>query len=115
MSERVRLRERHKHFARISLREALDDPALLGNVLKGKSWSPRRALLLAAMGEALTDAEREIFKQLTGRDKEPGQRVEELVGVIGRRGGKSRAISVLATWPDCASTPTSFPVSAASY
>ena len=49
------------------------------------------------MGEQLTDDERAVFKQLTGREHEPGQRVEEFVGVIGRRGGKSRAISVLAT------------------
>jgi hypothetical protein len=50
------------------------------------------------MGERLNDAERKLFKQLTQRDHEPGRRVEELIGVIGRRGGKSRAISVLATY-----------------
>jgi hypothetical protein len=57
-----------------------------------------RTLLIASMGEGLTQDQRVIFKQLTQREHEPGQRVEELVGVIGRRGGKSRAISVLATY-----------------
>jgi hypothetical protein len=97
MVERRRLRS-HRNHARISLRQALDDPNLLGNVLSGDSWKPWRTLLIAAMGEQLTDDERVIFKELTNRDHEPLQRVEEMLGVIGRRGGKSRAISVLATY-----------------
>jgi hypothetical protein len=52
-------------------------------------------LLIAAMGEALTDEERPIFAKLTGRAREPGERVDELWCVIGRRGGKSRAIAAL--------------------
>ena len=82
----------------ITIREALTDTKLLGNVLAGDSWHAWRVLLIAAMGEALTDDERDIFTKLTGRAKEPGQRVEELVSVVGRRGGKSRAMSVLAAY-----------------
>ena len=89
---------RRSAAATITLREALTDPQLLGNVLTGKSWLPWRVLLIAAMGEELTNDERIIFKQLTGREREPGGRCEEFVGVIGRRGGKSRAISVLAAY-----------------
>jgi hypothetical protein len=81
----------------ISMRQALTDEALFGTILGGESWNPWRTLLIAAMGEPLDDAEREIFKQLTGgREREPLQRIEELICVIGRRGGKSRAISALA-------------------
>ena len=83
---------------RVTLRHALTDRALLGGILPGNSWTAWRTLLIAAMGEDLTDDERILFKELTGRDHEPGQRVEEFVGVVGRRGGKSRAISVLATY-----------------
>jgi hypothetical protein len=82
----------------ITMRAALSDPNLLGSLLFGPSWQAWRVLLIAAMGEVLTDDERALFKTLTGRDREQGQRVEELVGVIGRRGGKSRAISVLAAF-----------------
>ena len=36
------------------------------------------------MGEALTDEERKIFTKLTGREREPLQRVEEMASVVGR-------------------------------
>ena len=82
----------------VSLRQALDDPQLLGSVLAGDFWQAWRVLLMASMGEELTEDERLLFRQLTRREHEPGKRVEELVVVAGRRGGKSRAISVLATY-----------------
>jgi hypothetical protein len=82
----------------VTLRKALSDPNLLGNTLAGDSWKAWRVLLIAAVGEELTDDERVIFKQLTGREREPGEMCEEFVGVISRRGGKSRAISVLVSW-----------------
>ncbi len=71
------------------------DRHLLGAVLGGDSWLAWRVLLIAAMGEPLTDDERSIFAKLTGRGREPGVRVDELWCVIGRRGGKSRAIAAL--------------------
>jgi len=80
------------------LRRALSDPKLLGTTLQGDSWAAWRALLIAAMGEALTPEERALFMQLTGREREPLQRVAELVAVVGRRGGKSRALAVLAVY-----------------
>jgi hypothetical protein len=82
----------------ITLRRALADKALLGGVLAGDSWQAWRTLLIASMGESLTDAERAIFTALTGRDHEPLQCVEELVAVVGRRGGKSRAMATLAAY-----------------
>ena len=83
---------------RTSLRAALEDPRLLGEALPGDSWKPWRTILIAAMGEELTDDEREIFTKLTGREREPLVRVEELVGVVGRRGGKSKAMATLAAY-----------------
>ncbi len=38
---------------RITLRQALEDPALLGAVLGGDTWHTWRSILLAAMGEPL--------------------------------------------------------------
>jgi hypothetical protein len=83
---------------RTTLRKALADPQLLGGALGSESWQPWRALLIAAIGEELSDEEREIFSKLTGREREPRQRVHEFVAVVGRRGGKSRAMATLATY-----------------
>lgn len=81
-----------------TMREALTDPALLGNVLRAESWLSWRSLLTAANGEELTDQERVVFQALTARDSEPLSRVEELWVIAGRRGGKSRAAAVMAIY-----------------
>ena len=79
----------------VSMRQALADPKIFGEVLAGDSWATWRALLIAAMGEELTDPERAIFQEVTGRDREPLERVDELWAIVGRRGGKTRAIAIL--------------------
>jgi hypothetical protein len=83
---------------RVPLREALSDPNMLGTAIAGDSWRSWRTLLIAAMGEELHKDEREIFTKLAGREREPLQRVDEFAAVIGRRGGKSRAMATLATY-----------------
>lgn len=83
---------------KVTMREALADPDLLGGAIPGDSWLPWRVLLIAAMGEALTDDERPVFTELTLRDSEPMTRVEEFWGVVGRRGGKTRAAGTLAAY-----------------
>ncbi|SMC70310.1 hypothetical protein SAMN06297251_10632 [Fulvimarina manganoxydans] len=85
----------------VTMRDALAEPHLLGNAMQGDTWAGWRILLIAAMGEELTEEERETFRLLTGRDHEPGERVEELWAVIGRRGGKTRAAAVIAVYLSC--------------
>lgn len=82
----------------VTMREALADPALLGSALPGDSWSLWRVMLIAAMGEPLTDEEREAFTAVTGRDIEPLERVDEWWNVVGRRAGKTRAAGTLAAY-----------------
>jgi hypothetical protein len=84
--------------ARTTLRKALDDPRLLGSALEGESWAAWRILLMAALGEPLKPPELDRFRQLTGRDQAPSERVTEFWAIVGRRGGKSRAIAVLASY-----------------
>jgi hypothetical protein len=81
-----------------TMRAALEDPALLGGILPGDTWRAWRTLLIGIMGEKLTVPERKIFTQFTGREREPEQRVDEAAFVVGRRGGKSRAMSTAATY-----------------
>jgi hypothetical protein len=84
---------------KLSLRRAFDDEKLLGSALGGESWSTWRVVLLASMGEVLRPDELEVFKRVTGgRAEPPSSRVDEALYLIGRRGGKDRAASVLATY-----------------
>jgi hypothetical protein len=82
----------------VTLRKALSDKQLLGNALPGDTWSAWRTMLIAAMGEPLTDEERITFTKLTGREREPLRRIEEAAFIVGRRGGKSRGMAVLACY-----------------
>lgn len=83
---------------KFSMREALDDDMLLGRVMRGPSWSAWKTLLIASRGEPLTASERKVFFKLTQRARSSRQPVSELGLIAGRRGGKSRALSVLATY-----------------
>ena len=82
----------------VLMRAALRDKDLFGPLLAGNSWAAWRVMLIAIMGEELTREERRIFKSLTKRAREPLQIAEAFVAVVGRRGGKSRAMSVLAAF-----------------
>lgn len=81
-----------------TLRQALQDPNLLGHALDGTTWAGWRSLLLAVAGEALKPDEMEIFTKLTGRTESPTEWVKEFYGIVGRRGGKSRAMGVLSAY-----------------
>jgi hypothetical protein len=84
--------------ALLPLRAAFDDPLLLQPLMGGPSREAMRALLLASQGEELTDAEREHWRALTLRDREPLERVEETHIIGGRRSGKSSGVSALAIY-----------------
>ena len=81
-----------------TVRQALFDPNLLGNALTGETWAGWRTLLLALAGEALEPGELEIFTKLTGRTTSPTEWVRQFYGIVGRRGGKSRAMGVLTAY-----------------
>jgi len=83
----------------VPIRWAFEQPDLLEPILGGESWAAWRTLLIGAMGEPLvTDGERTLFRELTGRECEPGAPVDELWVCVGRRGGKTRAAAVMACY-----------------
>jgi hypothetical protein len=97
----------------ISMREALGSPDLLANALQPPhrsvwkrvlgqqpvdTWATWKIFLIAAMGEPLTGTETETFKRFTGDRNPPTEPIKEGVFVIGRRGGKDKAVSVLASY-----------------
>src|SRR5438445_3056841 len=81
-----------------TMRCALDDPMLLGDCLPGDTWFVWRAFLVACMGEALTDEERAVYSYFTQRAEPPTRPVRQAAFIIGRRGGKDQAVSVLASY-----------------
>lgn len=81
-----------------SMREALASPDVFGHALPGDSWAAWRAVLIAARGEPLTAEEREVFRELSLREREPDQPCKEVWAIVGRRGGKTRALSVLGAY-----------------
>lgn len=83
---------------KVTMRRSLEDKNLFGNLLLGDSWAAWRVILISAMGEELNDEERALWRTLTGREQEPREQVEELWAVVGRRGGKTRAMSILAAY-----------------
>ena len=62
-------------------------PAFARTVLEGNSWQAWRVLLIAMMGEPLTNDERAIFARLTGRLSEPLSGLRSFSAIIGRRVG----------------------------
>src|ERR1700731_4764559 len=78
---------------------ALDDRNLLGaSIRDAESWKPWRALLAAAFGLELSADELALYRACTGRTVPPGAPVAYLWLVIGRRGGKSFAMPLVAVF-----------------
>src|SRR5262249_23868762 len=86
---------------RTTLRTALENPQLLGGAIPGHSWHGWRSLLLAPMGEPPKPEELGTHRRPNERGQPPTERVSELVAVVGRRGGKSRAIATLLCYLAC--------------
>ena len=98
-----------------TMREALADPNLLGDVLVGDSWSVWRVMLIAAMGEPLTDSERAIFQRSRAARASPCSASTRLRSLsVGAAARIAPPRPWRPTWRAAASTPGSCAVSAAS-
>jgi len=79
--------------------EALDDRNLLGaSIRDAESWKPWRALLAAAFGLSLDQDQLALYRACTGRTVPPGAPAAYLWLVIGRRGGKSFVMALIAVF-----------------
>jgi hypothetical protein len=77
---------------------AMEDPRLFGPMFSGPSWANWRTILRGAFALPMkTEAEREFFRSVTGRDP-PTKRVKELVVIAGRRSGKDSVASAIAAY-----------------
>ncbi|WP_257194815.1 MULTISPECIES: hypothetical protein [unclassified Bradyrhizobium] len=88
--------------SRLTLLDAISDPKLFKPFFKNPaSWIGWRAFIAAAFGLPMSGEELAIYRACTGRKDAPTQQMRECVLCIGRRGGKSRSLALIATWLAC--------------
>jgi hypothetical protein len=82
----------------LSLLEALDDQDLFAGMFDAPSWEPWKAFLEALQALPMSDAHLALYKQHTGRSEPPTKPARYAELVVGRRGGKSRILALIATY-----------------
>jgi hypothetical protein len=78
--------------------ECLRDPNLFGRFFKGESWKAWRSFLAALFAEPARDDEIALYRACTGRAAWPTSAFSEAAVVVGRRGGKSRILALIAVY-----------------
>ena len=84
-----------------SILEALDDPDLFGGLFDAPSWEPWRAFLAALQALPMTAEQLDRYRHHTGRFEPPAKPARYAELVVGRRGGKSRILALIATYLAC--------------
>jgi Terminase large subunit, T4likevirus-type, N-terminal len=83
----------------LTILEACDDPAVFGQHFKNAdTWSAWRVFLQALFGVGLNETARRLFRKCTGRERPAKDGYTEAWLVIGRRGGKSFTLAVIAVF-----------------
>jgi hypothetical protein len=81
-----------------TLLDALDSEQLFGTVFPSPSWDAWRVFCRALYGLPMADDQRALFTRCTGRQSAPTSPASEAWVVCGRRSGKSRVASAIATY-----------------
>jgi hypothetical protein len=82
--------------------DAIHDPNLFRPLFKNLgTWRTWFVVLKAIFAIPMTEEERVIFTQLTGRTTPPAEQVQECWFVVGRRGGKSFIVALIAVFLAC--------------
>jgi hypothetical protein len=82
----------------VTILDDLDNPELFAPFFKGGSWGPWRAFLAALFALPMDDDALELYRRHTGRVAPPAEPFTEAALVVGRRGGKSRVLALIATY-----------------
>ena len=87
----------------MNLLQALDDDQLFAPLFARSSWAPWRAFLKALFALPMDAAELDLYRRHTERLTPPTKSFNEAALVIGRRGGKSRILALVAVYLACLS------------
>lgn len=78
--------------------EAAEDPNLFGHLFQAPSWRRWKVFLKALQALPMSDDELAIFRHHTRRTAAPGSPARYAELVVGRRGGKSRVLALVAVY-----------------
>jgi len=78
--------------------EAMDHPALFAPHFRGTSWTAWRGFLAALFALPMDDDQMALYRHHTARSAAPATAFKEAELVVGRRGGKSRVLALIATY-----------------
>jgi hypothetical protein len=83
----------------LTLLEAVRDPNLFKPFFRSHtSWNAWFSFIASLFGLPMSEDQLEIYKRCTNRETEPDKPFSEAWLCVGRRGGKSRALALIATW-----------------
>ena len=81
--------------------ESLSDPVLFGGMFDAPTWRPWLAFLRALFALPMDDTDLALYRQHTARQTAPGKASRYAELVVGRRGGKSRVLGLIAAYLAC--------------
>ena len=81
-----------------SIIETMDHPGFFGPHFQGESWTFWRMFLAALFALPMSDDQLALYQRHTGRTAPPTAPFKEAELVVGRRGGKSRILALIATY-----------------
>jgi hypothetical protein len=82
----------------MNILDALADPRVFGAFFRAGTWDAWWVFLAALFGLPMTDDQLAIYRRFTGRSMPPTAPLHEAWLVIGRRGGKSFVLAVIAVF-----------------
>ncbi|MCA1457755.1 hypothetical protein I6F35_32000 [Bradyrhizobium sp. BRP22] len=96
----IRLRlDTPRQSSRLTLLDAVHDPQIfLPSFSDPDDWEAWWAFVAAIFAYDMTPEQLALFEKCTGRKVPPAQQVKEAWLVVGRRGGKSRILALIAVW-----------------
>jgi hypothetical protein len=86
----------------MNILDAMQDPELFGCAIRDRAtWAGWRSCLAAIFGLAMTPEQLALYRECTGRAEPPTTSVREAWLVVGRRGGKSFVLALVAVFLAC--------------
>lgn len=79
-----------------NIARAMDNPDLFAPHFAGPSWDTWRAFIAALFAAPMTDEQIGLYRTYTGRTTAPTTPFTEAALIVGRRGGKSRVLALIA-------------------